>query len=118
MRCVLGACQEDSEPLVRSDGGPSRINRSSTRQAMRRWIVMVACVAAITAAVGPPLSGAPNPSLLFATPLTTGGAIRSAIDARGFIYLAGNVAEGTLISARAAFVTKLTPDRKSTRLNS
>ena len=70
---------------------------------------MVACVAAITAAVGPPLSGAPNPSLLFATPLTTGGAIRSAIDARGFIYLAGNVAEGTLISARAAFVTKLTP---------
>lgn len=79
------------------------------RRGIRAVVVTLACASAIGVAVAPTLSGARNPSLLFATPLTAGGEVRTAIDARGFIYLAGNVAGGTPISARAAFVTKLTP---------
>src|SRR3954470_17068186 len=82
---------------------------------MRRGIVAaiatIACASAIGAAVGPTLSGARNSSLLFATPLTGGAPVHSVIDAKGFIYLAGNVAAtpGPILSPTVAFVTKLTP---------
>jgi len=81
------------------------------RKRVAASIVTRACVLAIGAAVAPTLSGARNPSLLFATPLTGGAPVHSAIDDRGFIYLAGNVAatRGSILSPTVAFVTKLTP---------
>ena len=71
------------------------------------WLVALALSPGVLGTFAPSITGAQNPLLLFSTPATSGQPVRIAIDANGFIYMAGN-ASGT---AAAGFVTKLTPSR-------
>jgi photosystem II stability/assembly factor-like uncharacterized protein len=75
-------------------------------------IVTLACALAIVAARAPWLSGAGNPSLLFARSQPNGAALLSAVDPRGFIYVAGvadRITSNGVLGPTSAFVTKLTP---------
>lgn len=68
--------------------------------------LIAACAIVVTLAV--PVTGAQNPSLLFSTPAPGSQIVRMAVDAQGYIYLAGR-ASG--INPAGSFVTKLTPSR-------
>jgi hypothetical protein len=94
----------------------ARARRASKLEAMRGGvrasIVTLTSALAIVAARAPSVSGARNPSLLFARPQADGAALLSATDPRGFIYVAGAAdrdPSSGLLGPTSAFVTKLTP---------
>jgi photosystem II stability/assembly factor-like uncharacterized protein len=83
---------------------------------VRIWcFVALATSSALIATFAQSLAGAQNLSLLFSTPITGGRPVRIAIDAQGYIYLAGKSSnpDAAPIFAEAApiFVMKLTPSR-------
>src|SRR5437899_1366569 len=72
------------------------------------WFVALAITDARIAAPPQTLTGAQTPSLFFSTPITGGLPIRIALDAQGYIYVAG---KSSGASPAPSFVMKLSPSR-------